>query len=177
MMESFLYQLPDAYAGGPGYVIPGIAVGADTIFDYGDMSDPYHQDSSAFIGEPYRYHTYTMEWLPHEVRILYDSVVIRRIPDRLIPPGSPFFDYASTMARGGENLIPGEFDDEDLLATPKNAGDYYVAAPVLSYFLKHINTNTPGFWPVDGQPAAHLLIDYVKVWDVPKDVIVPAFPK
>ncbi|MFI5201155.1 MAG: hypothetical protein ACHQNE_02055, partial [Candidatus Kapaibacterium sp.] len=40
----------------------------------------------------YTYHTFAMEWLPHEVRYLIDSVVVCRFPDRLIPPGNPYYD-------------------------------------------------------------------------------------
>ncbi len=168
--ESFVYELPDAYAGGPGYGVPAMLTGADTTFDYGDSVDGYRRDSAAYTAEPYRYHTFTMEWLPHEVRILYDSVVVRRWPDRMIPQGSPFYDYASTMARGPVYLIPGGFSmDGDPVVSSSWSG-----LSSVNYFRTH--AGYPGFWPFHGQNAAHHLIDYVKVWDLPKTVIVASFP-
>ncbi|HEY3875340.1 MAG TPA: hypothetical protein VGM92_07670 [Candidatus Kapabacteria bacterium] len=42
------------------------------------------------------------------------------------------------------------------------------------YFETH--TNNPGFWPVHGRPAAHHLLDYVKIWDIPRNVTIPDYP-
>ena len=50
------------------------------------------------------------------------------------------------------------------------------------YFESHATdtVKNPGCWDVtiDGKTyhAAHHLLDYVKVFDVPKDVIIPAYP-
>jgi hypothetical protein len=47
------------------------------------------------------------------------------------------------------------------------------------YFDTHLSN--PGVWDVTiggkRYHAAHHLVDYVKIWDVPKDVQVPDFPK
>jgi hypothetical protein len=51
------------------------------------------------------------------------------------------------------------------------------------YFESHATdtVKNPGCWDVtiDGKTyhAAHHLIDYVKIWDVPKDVKIPNFPQ
>ena len=123
-----------------------------------------------------------MEWLPHEVRILYDSVVVRRFPDRLVPPSSPFYDWVSTAPRLPVVLYPGQIDidgaDKDPMAresgTDSHGNDTSISYLERQYFETH--TTNPGFWPVNGRPAAHHLIDYVKVWDVPKDVKIPDWP-
>ena len=140
-----------------------------------------------------------MEWLPHEVRILYDSVVVRRFPDRLIPPGNPQYDWVSTQPRSNIELFPAQFDidlgtytdtitklkDTDWFGTygaRDGYGDFLsITKQQRQYFETH--TTNPGFWPVEippgsgiWYPAAHHLLDYVKIWDVPKDVTIPKYP-
>lgn len=112
----------------------------------------------------YEYHTFAMEWLPHEVRFLVDSVVVRRWPDRLVPPGNPNFDWVTQTGRSPAWFHPAELDVD-------NAYDQ-------TYFEHEVSSGWPGCWPDKyGRPAAHHLLDYVKVWDVPKDVIVPSYPQ
>ena len=108
-----------------------------------------------------------MEWLPHEVRFLYNSVVVYRYPDRLIPPGDLYFDWVERLGRGAQNIIPGEFDAADELIAPS-----WYATITQNFFLAHKSDRNLGFW----DNAAHHLVDYVKVWDVPKDVFIPDFP-
>jgi hypothetical protein len=120
-----------------------------------------------------------MEWLPHEIRFLYDSNVVRRFPDRLVPAGSPYYDYATTMMRSLANIRPAEididYDPSDPFGTNSSSVTY-----IERQFFEHHLTN-PGFWDViiGGRTyhAAHHRVDYVKVWDVPKDVTIPNLPK
>ena len=163
--EQYTFILPDAYAGngdGFGYRVPAILTGADTITT----------DTAALNYRPYRYHTYAMEFLPNEVRILFDSVVVYRFPDRMIPPGSLYYNWVNTMGRGGINIIPGEFDADDELDNRSNGIPDQVSQITQNFFFAHLNDSTLGFW----NQAAHHLIDYVKVFDVPKDVTIPNFP-
>jgi hypothetical protein len=111
-----------------------------------------------------------MEWLPHEVRILYDSVVIRRLPDRLIPRNSPYYDWISTTARTLVDILPAEIDIDH----GSNGGPDSTEQA----FFEHAASipGWPGFETVDGKPVAHHLIDYIKIFDVPKDVQIPNYP-
>ncbi len=119
-----------------------------------------------------------MEWLPHEVRYLIDSNVVRRFPDRLVPKTSKYYDWVTTEPRMPASILPAEFDidfgspDNDSLGIIPGSASYIER----QYFLTHDTSTGEGFWPVYGQPAAHHLLDYVKVWDVPKDVIIPGYP-
>ncbi len=119
-----------------------------------------------------------MEWLPHEVRYLIDSNVVRRFPDRLVPKTSKYYDWVTTEPRTPASIYPAEFDidfgspDNDSLGIIPGSASYFER----QYFLSHDSTTGEGFWPVHGMPAAHHLLDYVKVWDVPKDVIIPGYP-
>ncbi|HET6401371.1 MAG TPA: hypothetical protein VFH95_08225 [Candidatus Kapabacteria bacterium] len=162
--ERFSYQTTDQYGSGFGYPVPPVRVDGNTATDSVSLA--------AYSAGPYQYHTYAMEWLPHEVRILYDSVVVRRFPDRLVPPGSPYFDWVGTLARGAALIRPAEFDGDDVVSQPSG-----VATEELKYFEQYDTTLGHGFWDVHGQHAAHHLLDYVKVWDVPADVKIPPFPQ
>ncbi len=51
-----------------------------------------------------------MEWLPHEVRYLIDSNVVRRFPDRLVPKTSKYYDWVTTEPRTPASIYPAEFD-------------------------------------------------------------------
>ncbi len=121
------------------------------------------------IGD-YKYHTFGVEILPHEVRYLYDSNVVLRLPDRMIPPGSP--GYPFTLDREPLDVPLGEFD----LASDQTSALFQEQK---QYFENH--TSNPGFRDVTigvkTYHAAHELIDYVRVWDIPKDVSVPNFSK
>ncbi len=152
-----------------GYPVPTVMIDADTT----NPANP--GDSANYVASPYRYHTFTMEWLPHEVRFLYDSVVVRRFPDRLVPRGNKYYDWVTTEPRIPASIYPAELDVDfgnstDSLGVVPGSASYIER----QYFMAH--TSNPGFWPVYGQPAAHHLLDYVKVWDVPKDVIIPGYP-
>jgi hypothetical protein len=132
-----------------------------------------------------------MEWLPHEIRFLYDSNVVRRFPDRLVPAGSPYYDYATTMMRSLANIRPAEIDIDysrpDSLGTDTtgayNNNNYKSNTYIERHYFDTHLTN-PGFWDVEipkgsghWYHAAHHKVDYVKVWDVPKDVQIPNLPK
>ncbi len=138
----------------------------------------------------YQYHTFAMELLPNEVRFLIDSVVVERWPDRMVPPGNPYYDWAATLPRSMPNLFLAEMD-VDLTGTD-TMGTNSSIAYILSgdttynsdtyverkYFEAH--PHNPGCWDVtiDGKTyhAAHHLVDYVKVWDVPKNVFITNYP-
>jgi hypothetical protein len=136
----------------------------------------------------YEYHTFTMELLPHELRYLVDGNVVRRVPDRLVPVGTKYYDWASTFERTALCIHPAEIDiDEDpsdSLGTDTSHtsdGKYYKSLTYQErhYFDTHL-TN-PGCWDVTigGRTyhAAHHLVDYVKVWDVPADMKISGFPQ
>jgi hypothetical protein len=170
--EPYSFIATDLYSDA-GYPVPPVAFnGIDTVAHY-------------------EYHTFAMEWLPHEVRFLVDSVVVRRMPDRLIPPGTPYSDWVTTMPRGLTDLRPSQIDfdnnvsDSLGLDTSHNMyGGWNSQMYMERQYFEHaaaveLASPTPG-WPgfemVDGKPVAHHMIDYVKVWDVPKDVKIPNYP-
>ncbi|HZK76058.1 MAG TPA: hypothetical protein VFD13_04040 [Candidatus Kapabacteria bacterium] len=176
--EAYGYAIVDLY-NHLGYPIPGVMIDRDTLPD----------DTAAYARTPYKYHTFSMEWLPHEVRFLIDSNVVRRIPDRLTPPGTPYSDWATTGARSPANIRPAEFDidvgngsdplgTDDTVAYLMSDGTQ-VFKSITYYERKYFESHThnPGFWDVNGRPAAHHLLDYVKIWDLPSDMIVPKFPQ
>ncbi len=120
----------------------------------------------AYATTPYRYHTFGMEWLPNEVRILYDSNVVRRLPDRLIPRNSPLYEWASTYARSPVNIHPAQFD--------MDGGPTGVLEKA---FFEVFGSTCSGCWPIDGKPTAHHLIDYVKVWDLTNASSISPMPQ
>ncbi len=141
----------------------------------------------------YQYHTFAMELLPHEVRYLIDSNVVRRIPDRLLPKDNPYYDFAGTIPRSMVDIRPTETDIDvgikdtfarnDTVAYSSGGVTYYksITYQELLYFATH--PYNPGCWDVEIPPgsghwvhAAHHLIDYIKVFDVPKDVQIPDYP-
>ncbi len=164
--EAYPYQMVDLYT--PGYGLPGVSiyVNNDTI----TSTDPaYSADTAALDTVPYKYHTFTMEFLPHEIRYFYDSVEVRRVPDRLIPPSNKYADFISKEPRSPAIIFPAQLDVDN--------GDAFQLER--SYFANH--PYNPGCWDVTigGKTyhAAHERLDYVKVLDVPKDVIIPGYPK
>jgi hypothetical protein len=120
-----------------------------------------------------------MEFLPHEVRYLIDSVVVRRFPDRLVPPGTPYSDWVTTMPRSMTDIRPAEIDIDwggtsDPFGTTPGT-QMYMQRKYLEHALA--TPGWPGVWPDKyGHPAAHHLVDYVKVWDVPRNVQIPNYP-
>ncbi len=152
----------------------------------GGYPEPYYPfNGNDTTQSSYQYHTFAMEWLPHEVRFLVDSVVVRRWPDRLVPPGDPHYDWVSTMPRGLAWILPAQTDFD------YSSGDPFGADPSLNSwggptsityverkYFEHAaqNPHWPGFETVDRKQVAHYLIDYVKVWDVPKNDYIPNLP-
>jgi hypothetical protein len=121
--------------------------------------------------DDYKYHTFGVEILPHELRYLIDSNVVLRIPDRMIPVGDPA--YGLNLPRAPLDFYLGEFDlNADSAGLSQQQAYFEHAASVPGW---------PGFAPVTiggvTYPAAHELIDYVRVWDIPNDVTVPNFPR
>ena len=141
-----------------------------------------------------------MEWLPNEVRFLLDSNVVRRIPDRMIPPGNQYpnnlyFNWAAKLPRTPVSLHIGEFvtdyNSPDSFGTD-SLGVYDSVAYIINgdttfrsrayqerhYFEEHpdcagCDTVTIG---TQTYHAAHHKIDYVKIWDVPADKKISAYP-
>ena len=141
----------------------------------------------------YQYHTFAMEWLPNEVRFLIDSVVVRRWPDRMVPPGTPYSNWITQTPRALPTFTPAEeginFSKTDPFGLDSSrdtsgGGGYWGTgynspAYVQRTYFEHAASipGWPGFETIDGKTVAHHLIDYIKVWDVPKDVIVPNYPQ
>ncbi len=172
-VEAYGFHASDLYSD-PGYPIPPV---------------PFNTDDTT--PGSYQYHTFAMELLPHEVRILVDSVVVRRLPDRLIPFGSPYYDWITTLPRTLTDIRPAEID----IDPPSNTHTDPFGTDTTTTTWMGITTDNsityqerkyfehaasipgwPGFETVDGKQVAHHMIDYIKVWDVPKDVIIPDLP-
>jgi hypothetical protein len=176
------------------------APGMDSILDLhsGDEQFTFNiQSQSGYPTAPvpfngndstgYQYHTFAMEWLPNEVRFLVDSMVVRRFPDRMVPPGNHFSNWIAAMPRGTLDLLPAELlmdlSGTDTLGTDTShrSGGWW-GMNSLTYVERQSFEHAAsipgwaGFWPVNGRPTAHHLLDYIKVWDVPADVIIPNFP-
>ena len=120
-----------------------------------------------------------MEILPNEVRFLIDSNVVQRLPDRLMPRGSMYYDYVSNLARHIIPIRPAQFDLNNTIAEMLDSTNT-LGYQERRYFEKY-GDSCKGCWPVTigGKlytHAAHHLLDYVKVWDIPSDMKVPDFP-
>lgn len=173
---AYPFEASDIYKGHYGYPVPYLPFDA--------------KDTTAGT---YKYHTFAMEFLPHEVRYLVDSVVVRRFPDRLIPPGSPYYDWVSKTPRSPLCLRPAETDIDwnggpnstmldslgtnDTIANIDHGDTAYKSATYASRHYFETHPHNPGFWDVGGKPAAHHLLDYVKVWDVPADMKISGYPQ
>ncbi len=174
--EAYSFNIDDIYSPHNSYPIPPLLFnGMDTVSGY-------------------QYHTYAMELLPHEIRYLVDSVVVRRFPDRLVPNTNPYYDFANSLPRGMVAINPAETDIDvgikdtfarnDTVAWVSGGVTYYKSITYEEYHYFDTHPYNPGCWDVEIPPgsghwvhAAHHLIDYVKVWDVPKDVIIPNYPQ
>lgn len=128
----------------------------------------------------YRYHTFAVEILPSEIRFLYDSNVVRRIPDRLIPLGDTENDLAWKLPRSHFNFFIGQLDqdnNDDAHTDPfGNDSGSITWEQRQSFEHAAASPSWAGFWPYHGKNVAHDLIDYVRVWDVPSDMKIPDFP-
>jgi hypothetical protein len=130
----------------------------------------------------YEYHTFAFEMFPHEARMLIDGNVVSRFPDRLIPTENTAYDFITKIQRFPTYIYPAQFeidrDPTDTLGTTPGTVTYRQR----QYFETHL-TN-PGMWDVEIPPhsghwyhAAHHLIDYVKVWDVPASTKIADYPQ
>jgi len=111
----------------------------------------------------YVYHTYTMELFPHECEFFVDSLIVLRFPDRMVPKEDLRYDYVSQFPRtpiqfllSSLGIDPGNVHGEDSIET--------------AFFLNNVAT-APGCWG----GAAHGLIDYVKIWDLPSGYSVSPY--
>jgi hypothetical protein len=164
--EAYGFQATDIYTDA-GYPMPAMPFnGIDTVGHY-------------------EYHTFAMEWLPNEVRFLVDSVVVRRYPDRLVPQGTPYSDWVTTMPRALTDLRPSQIDFDNNFNDPfgdttslNQYGGLNSQMHMERLYFEHAASVSgwPGFETVDGKSVAHHMLDYVKVWDVPKDVYIPNLP-
>jgi hypothetical protein len=123
---------------------------------------------------PYKYHVFSMEWLPNEIRFLLDSNVIRRWPDHLLPVGNRFYDWPNKIPRGPVNFRPAEWI--------MNPGSYPLGVDSASraYFEAYDTTCSGcGDVTIGGKTyhAAHQKVDYIRIWDVPSDVKIPNFSR
>jgi hypothetical protein len=117
----------------------------------------------------YEYHTFALELLPNEAVYLLDSNVVMRYPDRLIPTTDKHANWITTLPRFTPEVSFGQMTLDAL-----DSAEW-------SWLISHIAlTSTPGCWPVTvggvSYPAAHTLIDYVRIYDIPADVQVCGFP-
>ncbi len=169
--EAYEFTATDLYSD-PGYPVPQV---------------PFNGSDSTTSS--YQYHTFAMEFLPHEVRFLVDSVVVRRLPDRLIPLGSPYYDWITSLPRALTDIYPSEIDIDNTKGDPfgsdedtVNYGDGLIHYKSLTaqerHYFEHAASVSgwPGIETVGGKPVAHHMIDYIKVFDVPKDVKIPDYP-
>jgi hypothetical protein len=121
-----------------------------------------------------------MEFLPHEMRILLDGNVMRRFPDRLIPPDNKDYDYITKLPRAPMDAYIGEFDidvsPDSLGVTPGS-----VTYQERKYFEQYDTSLSHGCWDVTlgghTYHAAHHKIDYIDILDLPQDFIVPKYPQ
>ena len=135
--EAYVFQADEWYGAHEGYPVPYVP------FDGNDSTSGY------------QYHTYAMEWLPNEVRFLYDSVVLFRWPDHMVPPGNAYYDWVGTMSRSATNIHPAQFDlpsDTDVFGRTPGSAMFQVRA-----YFEHAASQLswPGFETFDGKRAAH----------------------
>ena len=105
-----------------------------------------------------KYHTFALELLPHEARLLVDGAVMRRWPDRLIPDTDQRSDYMTYFPRAPMNFRIGEFD----------------LGVVNGQILSSSKADFEGKYGING--TAYQWIDYVKVWNLPSDITAPPYP-
>ncbi len=129
----------------------------------------------------YKYHTYTMELLPHEAEFLVDGAVRQRYPDHLIPIGDKRYDYITTFPRAPMGIIPAEIDMDGVPSDYSDTNSIYYQE--VKYFEANIAT-CQGCDLVESPPGsshfqhtAHHLVDYFKIWDLPSDAKLPNFPR
>ena len=119
----------------------------------------YPQARIAFDTMDHGYHTFAMEFFPHEAHFLLDGNVVRRFPDRLIATWHQSYDFVSKYPRAPLNMQVAEFEiGKNVDGTP----DSTMYADFLSRF-------GPG-------TAAHHFVDYVRVTDLPEEYRVRNFP-
>lgn len=167
IFNAYLHIDTEAYS----YSMPGVAYPVPTL--------PFNADDST---GHYEYHTFAMEWLPNEVRYLVDSVVVRRFPDRMVPPSSPYYDWAGTMPRviGADLRIETDFDYDENDPLGKTPGTITYQERQYFEHAASVMPRWPGFKNVTigghTYNAAHHKLDYVKIWDVPSNVKIPDYP-
>ena len=125
---------------------------------YRDQGPDYPVSKVAMDTSQHGYHTFTMEFLPHEARILIDGHVLRRFQDHLIPIGDIRYDYVTTTPRAPMNIAPAEFDLGNLGTS--------------EYTFEKADFESK--YGVGGTASQYL--DYVKVWDLPAGSNLPGFP-
>jgi hypothetical protein len=141
---------------------------------YSGDSARYAQSLEHYAHTPYKYHTFAMEWLPNEIRFLMDSNVIRRFPDHTLPVGNRFYNWPNKIPRGPEYFRPAEW-----IMNPSN--NPLIADSASKAFFEEYDTTCSGCGDVTigghTYHAAHQMVDYIRIWDVPADVKIPNFTR
>ncbi len=57
----------------------------------------------------------------------------------------------------------------------QDSGTFATFAMEKAYFEEYDTSLSHGCWDVNGQHAAHHMVDYVKIWDLPSDMKVTNF--
>jgi hypothetical protein len=117
-------------------------------------------DTTNYRTSNYMYHTFALELLPNEARFLQDGNVVYRFPDRMIPPTDKHYNWITNMYRSPVAINPGEADIEPA-----------VLAAQVAWFKNHVSSH-PWYW----DNAAHELIDYLRLYDVPSNVSISGLP-
>jgi hypothetical protein len=166
-------------------LLPTDLSNGDSEFYYTvDEGPDYPVPGIAFDTTKYQYHTFTMELLPHEMRILYDGNVRLRFPDRLIPPSYPQHDCITKLPRAPMDAYVGEFDiDGSYTDDPLGTHPGSITYQERKYFEWADTMLSHGCWDVQIPPvtgpsyhAAHHLIDYIDILDLPQGMKVPEYP-
>jgi hypothetical protein len=142
--------------------------GMHNYYSYPPIQIDTPQDSASYYNPvSYVYHTFALELLPNEARFLLDGSVVARYPDRMIPTGDKRANWITTLPRFAPTLTIGQMTLDGLDSAH------------IQKVIDHIN-DCPGCWPVTvngiSYPAAHMLVDYVRVYDIPDNVKVSGFP-
>jgi hypothetical protein len=170
--EAYSYAISDYGTRGPTGEIAQTQI--DTLPAYYTDSATLAVSLDHYAHSRYVYHTFSMEWLPNEIRFLVDSNIVRRIPDRMVPPGNNYFDWAARTPRAPEDLQVAEF--------VMNGGTYPIGLDSAQRaFFEAYDTTCSGCKDVTigghTYHAAHQKVDYVKVWDTPADVKITNYTR
>ena len=154
----------------------------DRFYEYQSPAVPFD-----WYDTTWTYHTFGIELLPNELRFLYDSNVVLRLPDRMIPQDNRYYDIMKNLDRTVMKFFVGEIDlnpnsDWSDPYGSDSTRDMYGNYISRTYAWRHdfetrYANHQAGFDTLHGQPTAHKHIDYVKVWDIPSGTQIPNYPR